>query len=82
MPFLIGERLDYGTLECEVILPMLPPWLEETHELAGLIVDRTHIAPLPYVASKASIGEVGGIRSPAMFATYDMVDLVGRIRVV
>jgi len=36
--------------------------VEKTHERAALSVERTDIAPLPSVASKASVGKVTGIR--------------------
>jgi hypothetical protein len=68
--------LDYGSSKDEVIIPMLAPRVEETHKHAGLRVERTDIATLPCIASKASIGKVVGIRQPAMFAANDVVYLM------
>jgi hypothetical protein len=65
-----------------VIIPTLAPRVEETHERAGLRVERTDITPLPCIASKAGIGKVIGIREPAMFAANDVVYLVRRIRII
>jgi len=57
-------------------MPMLCPRVKEAHEPPGLVVDRTDIAPFPYVAAKASIREVIGIRRAAMFAANDVVYLM------
>ena len=56
--------------------------MEEVHERTGLSIERTDIAPFPCVAPKTGIGEVVGFRSPAMFATDDVVYLVWRVRIV
>jgi hypothetical protein len=42
---------------------------------------QTDIAPLPCIASKASIGKVVGIRLAAMFAVNDVVYLMRRVRI-
>ena len=64
-----------------MIIPTLAPRVEETHEFAGLSIDRTDIAPLPCITSKASIGKVVGIRLAAMFAANDVVYLMRRVRI-
>jgi hypothetical protein len=63
-----------------VIVPTLAPRVEEGRERAGFGVNRTDIAPLPCIASKASIGKVLGIRFAAMFAANDVVYLMRRVR--
>ena len=65
-----------------MIIPALMPRVEERHERAGFRVKRTDIAPLPCIASKASIGKVVGIRLAAMFAANDVVYLMRRVRIV
>ena len=65
-----------------MIVPTLAPRVEEKRERAGFRVNRTDIAPLPCIASMASIGKVVGIRLPAMFAANDVVYLMRRIRIV
>lgn len=80
-PF-IRKRLDYGSVEKEMFVPTLSPGMEETHKLAGPGVDRTNIASLPCVASKAGVGKIPGIRQPTMFAAYYVVYLMRRIGVV
>ena len=62
-----------------MLLPMVAPRVEETHERPGLTIERAHVAPLPCIASKASVGEVVYF---AMLAADDMVYLVWRIRIV
>jgi len=64
-----------------VIVPTLAPRVEERRERAGFTVNRTDIAPLPCIASKASIGKVVGIRLAAMFAANDVVYLMRRVRI-
>ena len=41
-----------------MLLPMVAPRVEETHERPGLTIERAHVAPLPCIASKAGVGEV------------------------
>ncbi len=65
-----------------MIIPALAPRVEQTHELAGLSIERTNIAPFPCIASKASIGEVVGIRRTGMFAADNVIYLMRRIRIV
>jgi hypothetical protein len=64
-----------------VIIPTLASRVEETHEFAGLTIDRTDIAPLPCITSKASIGKVVRIREPSMFAAHNVIYLMRRVRV-
>jgi hypothetical protein len=64
-----------------VIVPTLAPRVEERRERAGFRVNRTDIAPLPCIASKASIGKVIGIRLAAMFTANDVAYLVRRVRI-
>ena len=64
-----------------MISPPLAPRVEEADEGATLNVDRTDIASLPRVASETGICKIIEIRSPAMFAANDVVDLMRRIRI-
>jgi hypothetical protein len=64
-----------------VIVPTLTPRVEERRERAGFRVNRTDIAPLPCIASKASIGKVVRLRLAAMFAANDVVYLMRRVRI-
>lgn len=50
------EWLDYCSLKDEVIIPTVAPRVEEAHERASLGIERTDIATLPRIASKAGIG--------------------------
>ena len=56
-----------------MIIPTLVPRVKEFNERASLSLNRTAIAPLPCIASKASVGKVIGIRQPARFAANDVV---------
>jgi hypothetical protein len=47
-------------LKDEVIIPTVAPRVEEAHERPGLGIERTDIATLPRIASKAGIGEIVG----------------------
>lgn len=70
------QWLDHGSLKHKVILPTLASRVEERLERAGFRIKRTDIAPLPGIASKASIGKVAGIRLAAMFPANDVVYLM------
>jgi hypothetical protein len=48
------EWLDYGSPKHEMIIPTLAPRVEESDKRAALSVQRTDIAALPRIASKAS----------------------------
>jgi hypothetical protein len=52
------EWLDYCSSKNEVIRPAVAPRVEETDEPAGFGIEGSDIAPLPRIASKASISEV------------------------
>jgi len=45
-----------------MILPTVAPRVEKTDERASLRIDRADIAPLPGIASKASVREVVNLR--------------------
>ena len=64
-----------------MILPPLASRVERGSERAGFRIKRTDIAPLPGIASKASIGKVVGIRLATMFSADDVVYLMRRIRI-
>jgi len=53
-----GEWFDYCSSKNEVIRPAVAPRVEEAYEHAGFGVKGTNIAPLPCIASNASISEV------------------------
>ena len=65
-----------------MVIPALAPRVEETHERSTPEIDRADVAPLPRIASNTGIREVIGIRRSAVLTTYDVVDLMRRIRVV
>jgi hypothetical protein len=56
--------------------------VEETHERSTPGIDRANVASLPRIRSDAGIREVAGIRRSAVLTTYDVVDLMRRIRIV
>jgi hypothetical protein len=65
-----------------MILPALFPWMEQAHERAALVIERTHIASFPCIASDARIGQVAGFGPSFMFSADDVVYLVRRVCVI
>jgi hypothetical protein len=59
-----------------VIILTVAPRVEKTHERASVRIERTNVAPLPCIASKAGKGKVVDFRHPAMLAADDMVYLM------
>lgn len=48
---LCGERFDDCSPQNEMIMPPVAPWIEETHELPSLRINRADITSLPGIAS-------------------------------
>jgi hypothetical protein len=65
-----------------MVIPAQAPPVEEIHERSAQGIDRANVAPLPRIASNAGIREVAGIRRSAVLTANDVVDLMGRIRIV
>jgi len=76
------DRFDKAHSQSEVILPTLPPRVKEAYKLAILSIDRTDIGSLPRIAANTSVSEVISVRSASMFAADDVIDLMGRIRIL
>jgi len=56
------EGLDDRSPKDKMILPTVAPRVEEADEHASLGIERADIAPLPGIASKASVREVVNLR--------------------
>jgi hypothetical protein len=52
------EGLDDRSLKDKMIQPTMAPRVEETHKRTSLRIERANVAPLPCIASKASVCEV------------------------
>jgi hypothetical protein len=60
----------------------MAPRVKKAHDRASLGINRTDIAALPRIASKAGISKVVDFRWTAVLAADDVVYLMRRIRIV
>lgn len=54
------QGFDHGATDGEMLVPVITPRVEETNQLTGASFQGTDIAPLPHVATQASIGQIVG----------------------
>ena len=76
------ERNNHPSLQQKMVSPLLLARVKERDNFFCLWVGRCHIAPLIAIAKHTSIGQIALYRSAAMFASQNVVNLMGSIAVV
>lgn len=74
-----GKGFDHSASDRKMHVPTFPPRIKQANKLACASVQGTDVAPLPHVASQASIREIVRNRRPSVFPADDVVDLMRRI---
>jgi len=62
--------------------PVVTPRVEQSYKLACLGIERANIASLPGIATETRKSEITDLRTPAVLATNEVIDLMRRIRIV
>jgi hypothetical protein len=57
-----------------MLLPAIPPRVEEAHNTSGMRINAANARALVVVASKTSQSKIACLGCPAMFSSDDMID--------